>query len=212
MKECSPSMVHLTDKQLQVLNAIKEYQEVHGYPPSVRELAEHFGQASTAGIHKILVALQEKGYLRKGHRGQSRSLTLVESGREPERIRRYPIVGQVQAGAPQLAYEEAEDEMYLDTEWAGDGDTFLLRVHGHSMIDADIHDGDILVVQRTESAHNGEIVIALLEDEATVKRFYKEKDRIRLQPENPTMQPIYIDRDDPGFRIIGRVKGLLRKF
>lgn len=209
----SPMSFKLTDKQQKVLDAIKDYQQENGYSPSVRELAEYFGQSSTAGIHKILVTLQQKGHLRKGGRGQSRSLTVLEeAGSGMDRVKSYPIIGQVEAGAPQLAFEEKEGELYLDTEWAGSGDTFLLRVHGHSMIDADIYDGDILVVNKTNTAHNGEIIIALLEDEATVKRFYKEKDRFRLQPENPTMQPIYIDREDPGFRIIGQVRGLLRKF
>ncbi len=205
--------IELTTKQQKVLDAIKDFQQENGYSPSVRELAEYFGHSSTAGIHKILVALQQKGHLRKGGRGQSRSLTVMdEGGTGFDRVKSYPILGQVQAGAPQLAYEEKEGELYLDKEWAGSGETFLLRVHGHSMIDAHIYDGDILVVNKTNTAHNGDIIIALLEDEATVKRFYKEKDRFRLQPENPTMQPIYIDREDPIFRIIGKVRGLLRKY
>lgn len=207
-------MVELTEKQEQVLEAIQTYQQEYGYSPTVRELADHFGQSSSAGIHKILVALEEKGYLKKGQKGQSRSLQVVcvEQQAAENRVRSFPIVGQVEAGMPQLAYEDKEGELYLDTDWAGGDDTFLLRVHGHSMVDADINDGDILVVEKSHSAHNGEIVIALLDDEATVKRFYKERDRFRLQPENPTMQPIYVNKDDESFQIIGKVRGLLRKY
>ena len=207
-------MIELTEKQEQVLEAIQTYQQEYGYSPTVRELADHFGQSSSAGIHKILVALEEKGYLKKGQKGQSRSLQVVgvEQQAAENRVRSFPILGQVEAGMPQLAIEEKEGDLYLDTDWAGGDDTFLLRVHGHSMIDADINDGDILVVEKSNSAHNGEIVIALLDDEATVKRFYKERDRFRLQPENPTMQPIYVNKDDSSFQIIGKVRGLLRKY
>lgn len=206
-------MTHLTEKQELVLEAIQTYQNEYGYSPTVRELADHFGQSSSAGIHKILVVLEDKGYLKKGQKGQSRSLQVVGAESVMDnRVKPYPIVGQVEAGMPQLAVEEKEGELYLDTEWAGGDNTFLLRVHGHSMIDADINDGDILVVEKSETAHNGEIVIALLEEEATVKRFYKENNRFRLQPENPTMQPIYIDRKDTTFKIIGKVRGLLRKY
>jgi len=202
----------LTNKQQKVLNAVRDYQHEYGYPPTVRELADIFGQTSTAGIHKMLQVLKEKGHLTKNDR-KSRSLGIVEQNDlSANRVKKYPIVGQVQAGMPQLAYEEKEGDMYLDSDWAGDKDTFLLRVQGHSMIDADIHDGDILVVEKTQICRNGDIIIALLEDEATVKRFFKEKDRFRLQPENQSMQPIYISRDDPGFTIIGLVRGLLRKY
>ena len=207
-------MHDLTKKQTQVLEAVRSYQQEYGYSPTVRELADVFGQSSAAGIHKILKLLREKGYLTKTD-GKSRSLNLVGTRTAADAhsgAKRYPILGQVQAGMPQLAYEDKEGEMMLDEEWAGDDDTFLLRVKGQSMIDADIRDGDIIVVKRTQSCHNGDIVIALLDDEATVKRFYKEHDRIRLQPENPTMQPIYIDRDHPSFSVIGLVRGLLRKY
>lgn len=205
----------LTSKQREVLEAIKRFHRENGYPPTVRELAEIFGQSSAAGIHKILMMLQEKGALKRKISGKSRSY-LVSNGsdmnRDDNRARPCPIIGNVVAGIPELAVEERVGEMYLDSEWVGQEDIFLLRVRGHSMIDADIRDGDLLVVQMTQICRNGDIIIALLEEEATVKRFYKEVDRIRLQPENPSMQPIYVQKDDPGFRIIGKVKGLLRRF
>jgi len=202
----------LTKKQFQVLEAVRELQSRNGYSPTVRELADWFGQSSTAGIHKILQVLSQKGHLRKDGR-KSRSLGIIESDTPvSDRVKSYPIVGKVQAGMPQLAAEEREGELYLDAEWAGKEETFLLRVRGYSMIDADIRDGDILVVHKTQTCRNGDIIIALLDDEATVKRFYREKERIRLQPENQSMQPIYVERDDPSFSIIGLVRGLLRKY
>ncbi|HNW61326.1 MAG TPA: transcriptional repressor LexA [bacterium] len=205
----------LTPKQRQVLDAIRQFQQEKGYPPTVRELAEHFGQVSAAGIHKILMTLQEKGVLSRRESGKSRSYHII--GEEPNagyspRARACPIIGEVVAGMPELALEEREGDLYLDSDWVGKEDIFLLKVRGHSMIDADIRDGDLLAVQMTQSCRNGDIIIALLDEEATVKRFFREKDRVRLQPENQTMQPIYIPIDDPGFRIIGKVKGLLRRY
>jgi repressor LexA len=205
----------LTPKQHQVLEAIRRFQKEKGYPPTVRELAGLFGQVSSAGIHKILMTLQEKGVLSPREGGKSRSYHII--GEEPgegysNRARSCPIVGEVVAGMPQLALEEREGDLYLDSEWVGKEDIFLLKVRGHSMVDADIREGDLLAVQMTQTCRNGDIIIALLDDEATVKRFYKEKDRVRLQPENQTMQPIYVPIDDPGFRIIGKVKGLLRRY
>ncbi|MBN1481781.1 transcriptional repressor LexA [candidate division KSB1 bacterium] len=202
----------LTKKQQRVLDAVREFQSQNGFPPTVRELATMFGQSSTAGIHRILTILRDKGHLIKDDR-KSRSLGIVNQGElTADRIRSLPILGQVQAGMPQLAYEEKEGDMLIDSQWVGYSDSFLLRVRGLSMIDADIRDGDILVVQKTQQCRNGDIVIALLDDEATVKRIYREHDRIRLQPENQTMQPIYVERDYPHFYIIGLVRGLLRKF
>ncbi|NLP11497.1 transcriptional repressor LexA [bacterium] len=205
----------LTDKQKKVLDAIRRYQAEQGYPPTVRELAEMFGQSSTAGIHKILLLLQQKGFLKKRQGGKSRSLNVVQDLLESRDIGRacsFPILGKVVAGMPELAVEEREGELYLDSDWVGKEDIFLLRVRGHSMIDANIYENDLLIVQMTQSCHNGDIIIAMLDDEATVKRFFNERDRIRLQPENPTMQPIYVNKHDPSFRIIGRVKGLLRRY
>ncbi len=200
----------LTEKQNKVLEAIKEFQALNGLSPTVRELADHFGQSSTAGIHKILNILKTKGYLYKDGQGKSRSLRLKHYA--DKNINTYPVLGQVVAGHPRLAVEEKEGDFVLDSEWVGQEDVFILRVDGHSMVDADIHDNDLIVVQYTQECRNGDIVIALLENEATVKRFFKEKNRIRLQPENSNMQPIYININDPSFRIIGKVKGLLRKF
>jgi repressor LexA len=184
----------------------------NGYPPTVRELAEMSGRSSTAGVHKTLNLLERKGYIRRG-KGKSRSLEILAKGeKKGKKVREYPILGRIAAGLPDLAEELKEGDIALDEEWLGGENSFVLWVKGHSMVDADIRDGDMIIVERTSTCNNGEIVIILLEGEATVKRFFKEKDRIRLQPENPTMHPIYVDSQDPDFRIIGRVKALLRKY
>jgi len=202
----------LTPKQQMVLDAVREFQSQNGFPPTVRELAEMLGQSSTAGIHKMLTILRDKGHLIKDDH-KSRSIGIVEeSEAQPDRVRSLPVLGQVQAGMPAYAYEDKEGDLFLDSEWVGPSSSFLLRVKGYSMVDADIRDGDILVVQKTQTCRNGDIVIALLDDEATVKRFYKEHDRIRLQPENQSMQPIYVEKEYPNFHIIGLVRGLLRRY
>lgn len=196
-----------------MLQAIRDYQSEYGFPPTVRELAQQFGHASTGGIHKILKILQTKGYLSQSGRGKSRAVGLLEE--KPgfvDHVKSLPIVGRVIAGEPELAIEDTEGNFLIDSDWVSGRNTFLLRVKGHSMIDADIRPGDLVVVEPVSQVRNGDVVIALLEEEATVKRFYKEKDKIRLQPENQAMQPIYIERTDPAFRIIGIVKGLLRRF
>jgi len=203
----------LTATQRRVLELFAVYMQEHGFPPTVRELADELGHSSTAGVHKTLKILQAKGYLTQLSRGKSRTLNLADGRRLPgPRARSLPLVGQVQAGAPMLAVEEKESDFYLDSEWLGDRNAFLLRVQGHSMIDAGIVPGDLLVVEPGQDIRNGDIIIALLEEEATVKRYYNEKERIRLQPENQSMQPIYIHRNDPALRILGKVRGLLRKF
>lgn len=202
----------LTEKQKSILAAIKTFVHNNGYSPTVRELADLAGPISTAGVHKVINVLIDKGYLRKRGKGQSRSIEFIHKDLEPNKAKRYPIVGNVQAGAPELAVDALEGEIELDESWAGNGDVFFLRVKGHSMVDADIRNGDLILVEKTASCQNGDIIIALLDNEATVKRFYKEMNRFRLQPENPNMQPIYIQKDDEKFRIIGKVKGLMRKF
>lgn len=202
----------LTEKQADVLKQIETFVHNKGYSPTVREIAEITGSLSIAGVHKIINVLIEKGFLRKREKGKSRTLELVGINLQTGTARRYPIVGLVQAGLPNLAFEYLEGGIELDETWVGKGDVFILRVKGHSMIDADIRDGDLVLVEKTSSCQNGDIVIALLDEEATVKRFYRERNRVRLQPENPNMQPIYVQKNDPNFRIIGKVKGLMRKF
>jgi repressor LexA len=200
----------LTKRQQQILDFIRG--EIHrcGYPPSVREIGEAIGLSSSSTVHSHLAALESKGYLRRDP-SKPRALEVLDF-RETDRgvdygsVRAVPVVGQVAAGQPILAAENIEQTMSLPTEMADD-QTFILRVKGDSMIEAGILDGDFVVVRQQQTATNGDIVVAMLEDSATVKTFYREPDRIRLQPENSTMEPIYT-RD---VTILGKVVALFRR-
>lgn len=198
----------LTRRQAEILTFIQRYGETHGYPPSVREIGRALGLTSSSTVHSHLAALGKKGYL---HRDPSKpralEILLDERAVPPKKVVAVPVVGQVAAGTPLLAQENIEDYLPLPAEFLGDAESFILRVRGESMIDAGIYDGDYLIVRRQQTAANGDIVVARLEDEATVKRFYREADHIRLQPENPTMDPIRA-RD---VHIEGKVVGLIRR-
>jgi repressor LexA len=200
----------LTRRQQQILDYIRG--EIHrcGYPPSVREIGEAVGLSSSSTVHSHLAALEAKGYVRRDP-AKPRALEVLDY-RENERgidygsVRAVPVVGQVAAGQPILAAENIEQTMSLPTEMADD-QTFILRVRGDSMIDAGILDGDFVVVRQQPTAANGDIVVAMLDDSATVKRFFREPDRIRLQPENASMDPIYA-RD---VSVLGKVVALFRR-
>ncbi|MBN1350894.1 transcriptional repressor LexA [candidate division KSB1 bacterium] len=203
----------LTEKQAEMLRAIKEWITENGYPPTVRDLQEVFNFASVNAVHKVFVVLEKKGFLRKKQRGSARGYEVV--GWKPfvdDRVKTLPLVGQIAAGPPIVAYENVEDYIPIDVDTVGVEGDFALRVKGNSMIDAGIQDGDIVIIQQTNTCANGEIAVALLNDEATVKRLYKETNRYRLQPENPELKPRYIAADDPNFRIIGKVKALIRRY
>jgi repressor LexA len=200
----------LTKRQQEILDYIRGELHRCGYPPSVREIGEAVGLSSSSTVHSHLAALEAKGYLRRDP-SKPRALEVLDF-RETDRgidygqVSMVPIVGQVAAGSPILAAENIESTMPLPAELAGDN-TFILKVRGESMIKAGIMDGDFVVVRQQQSANNGEIVVAMIEDSATVKTFYREPDRIRLQPENSTMEPIYA-RD---VSILGKVVALFRK-
>jgi repressor LexA len=220
----------LTDRQEKILAFIKKSIQDQGYPPTIREIGEHFGIRSTNGVNDHLKALERKGYLLRGEL-KSRALSVIEGGRlQPARFPRLgrrelsavgggevveiPVVGKVAAGAPILAQENITDHVRIDSVLVGDGGrkVFALRVSGDSMIGDGIFDGDYIFVRKQLHAAPGEIVVAMIEDEATVKRFYPEGDRVRFQPSNPRLKPIYVNRDD--FRetqIIGVVVGVYRK-
>jgi len=200
-------MADLTRRQQQVLDFIQQQLAQHGYPPTLREIAAHLGVNGTLGVSKHLAALERKGYLQR-QAGSSRGLTLPHSiGSQ----RQLPVVGQVRAGALQPAIEEIEDHYSVDTRQSRDGD-FLLRVRGDSMIDAAILDSDLAQVRPNVTVDNGDIVVALVNDEATLKRFYHEGERIRLQPENRDMEPIIICPRDGEVRVVGKVVGIYRIF
>jgi repressor LexA len=217
-----PNRQELTPKQQEVLDAVAEWIRERGRPPTLRELAQRMRVSSTNAIRDHLRVLEGKGYLKREAR-LSRGLEVIRGGKAdvPERpaplqgpsreLVAIPLVGRVAAGAPILAEENIEDTLYLDKFFVREGDLFALQVKGNSMINAGIFDGDYVFVRQQPDANRGEIVVALIGDEATVKTYYPENGQIRLQPENDAMQPIIIRRGDPEVRIVGKVSAVLRK-
>jgi repressor LexA len=200
--------MELTSRQQEIWHFLVDYVDRHGYPPTVREIGEAVGLASPSTVHAHLANLERAGLLR---RDPTKPRALELTGREQKRgaaMAKLPLLGQIAAGGPLLAEQNVEDELAVPETLRGD---FLLRVKGDSMIEAGILDGDIVVVRRAQEARNGEIVVALAgddesADEATVKTFYREKGRIRLQPENASLEPIYADH----VQVLGRVVGVFR--
>lgn len=197
----------LSARQLAILNFIKSEIASKGYPPSVREIGDAVGLTSSSTVHNHLNTLEKKGFIRRDPT-KPRAIEVLDSLNEfaAHKIVHVPIIGRVAAGQPILAQENIEDTFPVPSELVKSDTVFMLKVQGDSMIDAGILDGDLVLVRQQHTANNGDIVVALLEDEATVKRFYKEKDRIRLQPENQYMEPIYV-RD---VSILGKVIGVFR--
>ena len=208
----------LSKRQQEVLDFIKEYVADKGFVPSVREICSGLNLSSPSTVHVHLKNLEERGYLKR-EALKSRSIQLTEKAgvaapkAQPIGSVAYsntielPLVGNVAAGEPILAEQNIEETLTLPTSLVGDAASFMLSVHGESMIEAGINDGDYVVVKEQQTARNGEIVVALIDDGATVKRFYKEKDHIRLQPENSSMEPI-ITRD---CAIVGKVVAVMRR-
>ena len=194
----------LTERQQAILDFINEYVEENSFPPSVREIGRHF-EIYPATVQDHISALERKGYLQK-KRFQSRTLSVPASSRRQG----IPIVGRVAAGMPLLAQQNIEDTVQLPKEWAPAG-AFLLKVQGNSMEGAHILDGDYVLVHPQQMAANGEIVVALIGEEATVKRFYRTDQGITLKAENPNYEPIEIERSEAAsFKVIGKVMGVLR--
>ena len=217
-KESKPE---LNQKEKAILKFIEEQINEKGYPPSVREIGKAVGLKSTATVHAYLAKLEEKKYIRKEFQ-KGRTLRLLKgcdgaskkekkedgknfyTGREMVEV---PIIGKITAGEPILAVENVTDTFPIPLDFVGNSDSFMLVVRGESMIEAGILDGDYILVKRQNTASNGQIVVALIEDEATVKTFYKEKGYIRLQPENSSMDPIIV----ADCEILGKVAGVFRK-
>lgn len=202
----------MTERQRAILEYLHEYVDEHGYPPTVREIGGAVGLRSPSTVHAHLAQLEREGVLKRDPT-KPRAIELADRRRpeQPAEVLRLPLVGQIAAGGPLLAEQNIEDEIAVP-EPLSSGADFLLRVSGDSMVNAGILDGDIVVVQRREDARNGEIVVALAgedesADEATVKRFFREDGRIRLQPENDALEPIYA----PYVQILGRVVGVFRR-
>ncbi len=198
----------LSNRQIAILDFIKKEIRKKGYPPSVREIGEAVGLSSSSTVHGHLAQLEEKGYLR---RDPTKPRAIEVLGDDNPLIKKemvtVPIVGRVTAGQPILAVENIEDTFPLPLDFVRNDNVFMLSVRGDSMINAGILDGDYVLVRQQSTAHNGDIVVALIEDEATVKTFYKENDYIRLQPENPAFEPIMTRN----VSILGKVTGVFRK-
>ena len=202
-------MQPLTKRQREILDYLNEFIQQHGYAPSLEEVGRRFNLSSLATVHKHLTNLQEKGFIRRAW-NRSRSVELMPS-RSAGRAVELPLLGYVAAGMPIEAVATSETIAVPETLVTGKRDTYVLRVRGDSMIDEQIRDGDWVVVEDRRSADNGEMVIALVGgQDATLKKFYKENGRIRLQPANPTMQPIYAEPDS--VQIQGVVVGVMRKY
>ncbi len=205
----------LTGRQQEIWDFVREYVDRHGYPPTVREIGAKVGLASPSTVHAHLANLERAGLLRRDPT-KPRALELIghrrsEPGREERETRALPLVGQIAAGGPLLAEQNIEEYIGVPEPLSRGGDEFLLRVKGDSMIEAGILDGDLVVVERRQDARNGDIVVALAgddesADEATVKRFFREDGRVRLQPENSALEPIYARH----VQILGKVIGVFR--
>ena len=196
-------MTGLTARQEQVLRFIREFTRANGYPPTVREIGSQLELSSPSTVHVHLGNLERLGYIRRDP-SKPRALELVDAPRPPKPL---PLVGQVAAGVPILAEQNIEDYVDVPAILRRSDDDFLLRVEGDSMIDAGIHNDDLIVVHRQATADNGDIVVALVGDEATTKRFYREAGRVRLQPANELYEPIVLD----DVELVGRVVGVLRR-
>jgi repressor LexA len=200
----------VTERQRAILDYLREFVDEHGYPPTVREIGEAVGLRSPSTVHAHLAQLERAGLLR---RDPTKPRALELAGRTPAAdVHRLPLVGEIAAGGPLLAEENVEEYLGVPEPLSRGGEEFLLRVKGDSMIDAGILDGDFVVVERSQEARNGEIVVALAgddesADEATVKRFFREDGRVRLQPENEALEPIYADH----VQILGKVIGVFRQ-
>lgn len=208
----------LSKREKAILRFIEKQVKENSYPPSVREIGKAVGLSSTATVHGYLAKLEQKGYIKKeNQKGRTLKLLKSENGKTPSQegkdfysgkeLVEVPVIGKITAGAPILAVENVTDTFPIPVDFVGNSESFMLTVRGESMIEAGILNGDYILVKKQNTANNGEIVVALIEDEATVKTFYKEKDHIRLQPENSTMDPIIV----PNCEILGKVIGVFRK-
>lgn len=203
----------LSERQRQILQYIVQHTELHGYPPTVREIGEAVSLSSSSTVHAHLKSLEQAGLIRRDAvltraiRVVTGADSAVPPAPSPKRVVSLPLVGRVAAGRPLLAVEDIEDTFPVPKDFLAGGDGFMLQVKGDSMIEDSIHEGDYVIVRRQDSADNGDTVVAMVDEEATVKRFYKENGRVRLQPANSSMEPMYYSSVD----IVGKVVGLIRR-
>lgn len=217
-KAKDPTAINKREKA--ILKFIEKEMRENGYAPSVREIGKAVGLKSTATVHNYLAGLAKKGYIKKEEQ-KGRTLRLLKGGNGEDLTKKQedknyytgkemvevPVIGKITAGEPILAVENITDTFPIPIDFVGNSESFMLTVRGESMIEAGILNGDYILVKRQNTANNGQIVVALIDDSATVKTFYKEKDHIRLQPENSTMDPIIV----PNCEILGIVAGVFRK-
>jgi repressor LexA len=202
-------MENLSSKQSRVLRFLMDFNAKYGFPPTIRELCDHFGFKSLNTAHFHLRSLKKKGYIQI-HPGKGRGITLPEARRLPER--KIPVVGRIAAGLPILALENIEDFLGIDKGFFGTEKNFAVQVKGDSMVDAHIQDGDYVIIRIQDQAQNGDIVAALIDDEVTLKYFYRRKRQIRLESANPKYPPLIFKKGDArSFRILGIMAGLVRK-
>lgn len=200
--------MQLTNRQQQILDYIRQCIKTNGYPPSVREIGEAVGLRSSSTVHAYLIQLEEMGFIRKDPTKPRAIIPVDNNEAEPlSEALSLPLVGRVAAGTPILAEQNIETYLSIPAEMVGYGTHFLLEVKGDSMIEAGILDGDYLIVRQQNQASNGDIVVAMMEDEATVKRIYFHSDHIELRPENSSMKPFRVSE----VQILGKVAGLMRK-
>ena len=203
----------LTGRQREIFEFIKDMIRGKGRPPSIREIGERFKINSTNGVRAVLEALERKGFIKRD-RYTSRGIELLKEAFDyniPERFREVPWVGRVAAGTPIWAEQNIEGSFLLDRDFVPGEEVFSLKVRGDSMIDAGIFDGDFVLVKRQEMADAGDVVVAQIGEEATVKKFFPDRGHIRLEAANPEYGPIVVERNTPGFTIAGKVIGLLRR-
>ena len=199
----------LSHRQRQILDYILQHIEMHGYPPTVREIGEAVNLSSSSTVHAHLKNLEEAGIIKRDA-VLTRAIKITAGNtttHKPKKIVSLPVLGRVAAGRPSLATEDVEEMFPIPQDFLSGADGFILTVKGDSMIEDGIHDGDYVVVRRQQTADNGDTVVALVENDATVKRFYREQSRVRLQPANASMKPMYF----PSVEIVGKVVGLVRR-
>ena len=195
-------------KQAEIYEFLKEYTEEKGYPPTIRDICEAVSLKSTSTVHRYLKELEGKGFIKRDP-SKPRALEIAELCAPKKEMVNIPIVGKITAGLPILATENVEDTFPLPIDYIKhDNELFMLRVSGESMINAGINDNDLAIIESTNSARNGEIIVALIEDCVTIKRFFKEKNHIRLQPENYIMDPIIVRE----CKILGKLIGIYRSY
>ncbi|CUP71317.1 repressor LexA [Clostridium baratii] len=201
-------MLEGKDKQSQIYEFLKNFTENKGYPPSVREICEAVSLKSTSTVHGHLKRLEKKGLIKRDPT-KPRALEIVELSQPKREMINIPIIGDITAGTPILATENIQDTFTLPIDYIKHNkELFMLKVYGNSMINAGIHENDLAIIEKCQTANNGDIVVALIDESATIKRFFKENDYIRLQPENDAMNPIIVD----DCKILGKLVGIFRSY